>query len=369
MNLRILLWLLPCLLMFVSCKKKNPEKYQRRAFNALINEDFMKLEGKETSLWEHIKRYEDFENLVFFEHAYNALFHEQFKRAEKSRIPYVFHFIWLGPKNFPIESIDNIRHWKKYHPLAKFKFWTDRERIAPVKGMQVCLLKDFKFSQLAREYEESDNWAEKADLLRFEILKQEGGVYVDHDADCMREFNGLINNYDFFAALEPPHAPIGEHAITIGIGIIGSIAKHPLIEETIQCIGKRWQHITAQFDERDIHEKAQRVMHRTYLPLTLVAEKAFKTSINRNIILPANYFYPSKFQKACLYSKHYYGTSWNYLGASSKAKRYYYMSKPFLQFEAETMRYLIIFFIVSVLITGFTIIKLLTIKGASFEKR
>src|SRR4029078_2446346 len=102
-----------------------------------------------------------------------------FTRQGPYKIPPTVHFIWLGPKHFPPESVDNVRMWIAKNPGWKVKFWTDRKREAPCQGMEIAYVADFAFHCLEKCYRDSENWGEKSDILRYEILFQEGGVYVD----------------------------------------------------------------------------------------------------------------------------------------------------------------------------------------------
>src|ERR1700722_4591002 len=90
--------------------------------------DFESLMGKGTSRWEFVQTKEDFENLKFFKSLYDTkkmLVAGMSKRI--FRVPKVVHFIWLGPKPFPRESVENVRSWIAKHPDWTIKFWTDRE--------------------------------------------------------------------------------------------------------------------------------------------------------------------------------------------------------------------------------------------------
>ncbi|MDN3504661.1 MAG: glycosyltransferase [Rhabdochlamydiaceae bacterium] len=343
--------------------EKSADQLFEQEFNNLKTKSFTILEGSQTPLWEFVQSEKDRQTLATFEKAYNKRIDA--KEASQYRIPNTIHFIWIGPNNFPIESLENIRMWKKHNPTATFKFWTDRPRMAPVAGMDIHYIKDFHFEKLGALFEESKNWAEKADILRLEILEKEGGIYVDHDADCLRSFDSLQKSFDFFAALEPPHDPIGDLAVTIGIGIIGSAPHHPFILKSIEVLESRWKTVTAQFDDKDPLSLATRVMHRTYLPLTLVAQTEIMNHQN-SIILPAHYFYPSKYQKAALYSKHYYGTSWNHLGKKSKVKRYYHMLEPFFKHEAAAFRLFLLFALITFIVTVVMLYKII-FRGKYYE--
>lgn len=320
------------------------------ATEAFLEESFASLEGIEPKRGYELLYLRDFENV------YEARKHFQVtEQRERGKIPYFIHIIWLGPKPFPIDSIENIRHWQKFHPNWTFFFWTDRERVLPLPHMRMRLLSGKDFPHLYREFLESTNYAEKSDILRYEILYRYGGIYIDHDADCMRPFNTLVREYDFFAALEVPHDPIDNLSLTLGIGVIGATSDHPLIKETIDLIKSRWAPITAEFISNDPHSLAERVTFRTYLPLTLAVLSHIASFPERDIILPAKYFYPSKRQGMGIYSTHYYGTSWNHFGEISPAQKHYRKIEGIFHKEASLLKIAIVFssLVVGVLILLF----------------
>ena len=277
-----------------------------------MQDSFEKLLGEETVDWDYIQTRQDLQDLDFYKIIYEKNCNYQYDASPLFRIPKRVHLIWLGPRAFPRESVENIRTWLAYHPDWAFYFWTDRARLPPCNGMKMCNVRDFEFKFLENEYEESQNWGEKSDILRYEILYQKGGVYIDHDANCLRPFHGLHTGYDFYAALEMPHEELNELALTAGIGIIGAKAYHPVVRGAIQMIKDRWKPTTDKFKGTDPLVQARLVSYRTYVALTLALRKNLNLPGNRDIIFPACYFYP-KHGLPGFYSEHFYATSWNNL--------------------------------------------------------
>jgi hypothetical protein len=173
--------------------------------------------------------------------------------------------------------------------------------------METIVFTDFPFPRMGKYYEKSDNWGEKSDLLRFEILSHEGGVYVDHDANCLQPFDGMHKGYDFYCGLEPPHPEFAGHAITTGIGVLGSSPNHPILVQIMDKIVSHWDLLALKYPGTDGYSKTQIVIERTYLPLTQVL-KEFEPG-DYDIVLPAAYFF-AKTGIPSLYSKHFFGNSW-----------------------------------------------------------
>lgn len=271
--------------------------------------DFDSLMGKGTAHWQHVKQESDIAFLQKCKEIYEKNIALKESVIETSRIPHTVHFIWLGPKAFPPKSVENIRTWMAKNPGWKFVFWTDSARLAPCSGMEVRQVKDFHFTKLGDRFVQSDNWGEKSDLLRYEILLQEGGVYVDHDANCLRPFDELHNAYDMYCCLETPHSPFVGQNLTCGNGVIGSKPGHATLQKVIDLIDSRWDSLGKQFRGKDSFSKEELVMQRTYIALTDVLKQTALDTNSRDIVLPSAYFFAKSGIKS-LYSKHFYANSW-----------------------------------------------------------
>jgi hypothetical protein len=274
------------------------------------NIDFDTLMGRSTAHWAHVAQAEDVATLEFAKSLYFKNKDAQFTTEGPYKIPPVVHFIWLGPRSFPPESVENIRTWIAQNPGWKMKFWTDRDREPPCEGMEVHFVKDFSFLKLGRSYEESQNWGEKSDLLRYEILFQEGGIYADHDANCLKPFNGMNRGYDFFCCLETPHRAFVGRNVTCGNGVIGSRPAHPAVGKVMDLIIERWEELAQKFRGKDEYSRVEIVMQRTYIALTHAIFDAIDRQRNVDIILPAAYFF-AKSGIPSLYSQHFYASAWD----------------------------------------------------------
>jgi hypothetical protein len=316
MKKELLIFFFICPLVFVYVFSSYARGKAFRQPKVTMADSFEKLLGQSTVDWNYIQTRQDFEDLDFYRSIYKKNYAHQYDSSPIFRIPKKVHLIWLGPRPFPRESVENIRTWFAHHPDWTFFLWTDRKRLPPCKNMKVCDVKDFDFKFLKDAYYESQNWGEKSDILRYEILYQEGGVYIDHDANCLRSFHGLHTGYDFYACLEMPHEEIDSLALTTGIGIIGAKPYHPAIRGAIQMIADRWAPVTEKFKGTDPLIQAKLVTYRTYIALTLALKKSLNLPGNRDIIFPACYFYP-KHGLPGFYSQHFYGTTWNNLGETA----------------------------------------------------
>jgi len=279
-------------------------------FSAFVAADEFDLYmGQGTSHWQYLTEAEDVRDLGRYRDLYRRHRPLLNVKASSEQIPKFLHIIWLGPRQFPRTSVDHIRSWIGKNPGWKVKFWTDRPRPAPCSGIEVIIFKKYPFPRLGDCYALSQNWGEKSDLLRFEILQNEGGVYADHDANCLTSFDGLHGNFDFYCGLEAPHPPFGGHRLTAGIGVLGSRQGHPVIANVIDQIAGHWKKLQDKYPGSDGYSQTQLVIERTYLPLTLALKEAVDQPGNVDIVLPAAYFFAKPGIKS-LYSKHFFANSW-----------------------------------------------------------
>jgi len=267
--------------------------------------EFEQQMGKGTEYWIHISKLEDVQALKKFEALYEKNKIYRFTEEGEFRIPKVIHFIWLGPAPFPPQSVENVRSWIAKHPNWKVKFWTDRDRFAPCNSMEVCDANQFPFLFLRHCFEESKDWREMSDILRFEILYQEGGLYLDHDASCLQNFDSLHRGYHFFSGLETPHAPFAGRNISSGLGVIGSCPFHPVVGRVIELIGESWSDLGIKYRGKDFFSQMQLVRERTTIPLTVALLERMDEDGNIDIVFPAAYFYGKK-EITPIYSRHLY---------------------------------------------------------------
>ncbi|MCB1107151.1 MAG: hypothetical protein KDK76_03545 [Chlamydiia bacterium] len=292
--------LLPLLVFTFACEKSHHVKQ---------SDDFNTLMGSNKSVWKFIETHEDFQNIRRYKTLYEENKGLQFLKQDEVKIPKVVHVIWLGPNPFPKESIENINSWVEFHPDWTFKFWTDRRRPLPHKKMELCLVSSFEFSTLKSHFEESDNYAEKSDILRYELLYKEGGLYIDHDVKCFKTFSPFHYGFDLYCGLEPPHKPILSSSVTVCNNIIGAKAHHPVLLKAIENIKERWEEITLAYPGDDKESIIYRVAQRTFAPFDDAVRELGGKGENKDIAFPAAFFNRIEDDFA-LFAHHYYASTW-----------------------------------------------------------
>lgn len=125
----------------------------------------------------------------------------------EDKIPKKIHQIWVGGK-----VSDKYRalmdSWQKFNPTWEYKLWTDDEADELMLNNAV--------------YGKCSNNGMKSDILRYEILRREGGIYVDTDFECLKPFDDLMS-LRFFTGLSY------DKEMVLYIGIIASVPNHAII--------------------------------------------------------------------------------------------------------------------------------------------
>jgi inositol phosphorylceramide mannosyltransferase catalytic subunit len=144
------------------------------------------------------------------------------------KIPKLIHQIWLGDKPYN-EYLKFMESWQDKHPGWGYKLWTDKD----VNDVEIPNRKLFDTIK---------NVGQKSDFLRYHILNQFGGIYVDTDFECIKSLDDLLY-LDFFTGVGYPKV------LELYIGIIASVPGHKIIknivENMVTIMDKGWRQIFA----------------------------------------------------------------------------------------------------------------------------
>lgn len=196
---------------------------------------------------------------------YNQFFtHPPFSVVPK--IPKIIHHIWLGGP-MPEQYMVWRQKWQDMHPDWVFMLWTDKE------------VAHFHLEN-QEYYDETTSYGEKANLLRYELLYQFGGLYVDTDCECFRSFDLLHHCCDFYAGCEYPQRSYAGSRIMVGNSIMASRPGHPMVKEFIDGIQHTWK------------EELQVARSGTRYATNIIKKTLFSEQHDTIMIFPANLFYP-----------------------------------------------------------------------------
>lgn len=175
------------------------------------------------------------------------------------QIPRIIHQIWLGNSKIPQQYLYYHQTWQKLHPHWEIKIWTDADLN--------------KFPQHITDLiSDSRSFAEKADILRLEILKKFGGIYVDMDTLALLPIDETISGYNFVAATAAT-----DSSFEITNSLIASTPNHPILNIAISYLRENWNKEELKFDSnsglKTMHHLAR---NRTMYPLEFAVTNYLK---------------------------------------------------------------------------------------------
>jgi mannosyltransferase OCH1-like enzyme len=130
-------------------------------------------------------------------------------------IPRVFHQIWLGEAPFPY-AVER-ESWHRLHPDWQHRLWTERDLPA-----------DLELKEAANLLRQP---AERADILRLEVLHRHGGVYLDADFECLKPIDPLLDGVSCFLGLLDSGR--------VSNAVIGAVPGHPLLAKAMAEVRPR----------------------------------------------------------------------------------------------------------------------------------
>ena len=214
-------------------------------------------------------------------------------------IPRIIHQIWLGPNALPKQYKIWSNSWIEKHKNWKYLLWTDEN------------LEEFEWSSPVNRslFELAQNFGERSDILRLEILYKYGGVYVDCDFECVQSLNCMDCECDvsFFSGLS------NTGLLEVNNAIIGSKPKHKILPEIWSSI-----HLICKDD------KSQNTLTRTG-PIQITRSLMNLFAKHKDLLIfPNLIFYPFpnnmrllpivdrfRFYDNCTLAVHHWGCSWN----------------------------------------------------------
>ena len=208
----------------------------------------------------------------------------------EEKIPRIIHQIWIGGP-LPEAFEELCESWKFYHMSRGwfYKLWTD-EDAAKMK------LHNRKF------FDETDSPGVKSDIMKWEIVYNFGGFYLDVDFECLKPLDPLLV-YDFVTAIQP----LDGFFVQLGAALYGARPYHPILEHCINAIKDDWHHKGAPTKTGPVHYTK-----------SFFAMAGKDGSID--MALPVNYAYPlgaqeknyqyEKWVNEGAYAIHHWAKSW-----------------------------------------------------------
>jgi len=148
---------------------------------------------------------------------------------EQGQYPKIAHYIWLGNKELPTNSVTNMVFFKKHNPEYQVNLWSDNpDRLknnllergysqALLNVINIQKVPQFDYQYQAAINRESTNtayanYAAASDMVRLGVLYHSGGLYMDVDVAVKQnigeinpaiKMRGMCRDLLFHYALEP----------------------------------------------------------------------------------------------------------------------------------------------------------------------
>lgn len=182
----------------------------------------------------------------------------------KKRIPKIIHIIWIGDESKrPSKSI---RTWERRNPDCQVKVW----------GNQELNSRRWRTRRHMSELLSTQIYA-VADLMRWEILCEFGGIAVDADTECIRPLDAWLFELEAFACWENELVRPG----LISNGSVATIPNNAFFDRIVRDIA-RDPNVTSVPAWRSVG------------PMR-ITDSYHKYKYSNLTILPSHFFLPSHF--------------------------------------------------------------------------
>lgn len=131
-------------------------------------------------------------------------------------IPKVIYYCWYGKNPLPKSAKKYIKSWKKHCPEYKI----------------VCIDEtntDINENRYVREAYGAGKWAFVSDYFRLKVIYENGGVYLDTDAELVKSLDCLTEKYDGFFGYEQ-----GKSLVATGLGF-GAEKGNRFVKAMLDC--------------------------------------------------------------------------------------------------------------------------------------
>jgi mannosyltransferase OCH1-like enzyme len=149
-------------------------------------------------------------------------------------IPKIIHQIWYNEDGEPVPEAVFKPHWrvswKKHHQEWHYILW-EKERIE--KFVQET------FPDLWATWDGYDVTIKKSDALKYLILYELGGVYIDLDFECLKPIDDVMQNAKCILTVEPK-----EHEFFLAQSMFAATPKHNFMKHCIDNLVKyRYEYV------------------------------------------------------------------------------------------------------------------------------
>jgi mannosyltransferase OCH1-like enzyme len=202
-------------------------------------------------------------------------------------IPKIIHHVWPGNDPFKEKFHQWRVSWMKHHPDWTFYFWRLDNLPTSIRPEVMQILQNPNYAITP-----------KSDVLRFEVVRIFGGIYVDTDFECLKPFDDFLH-HKFFTGWEDDNRRICP-------SLFGAEPENPILTEIATTSSRNA--LLAGADASNAR------------PNVVTSVKPFTVILQKNLdnpdvqIYSRDYFYPifykdrGRLNEECpnAYAKHYW---------------------------------------------------------------
>jgi len=111
-------------------------------------------------------------------------------------VPKKIHFVWIG-KEIPENYQANIITFVELNPLYEVildRIYCLNDRKSEIFCIDSILAREISEYTVKDLFDKEDNMGAKADIIRYEIVYRNGGVYYDTDSICVKPLNDVLTH-------------------------------------------------------------------------------------------------------------------------------------------------------------------------------
>lgn len=199
------------------------------------------------------------------------------------------HYCWFGgnPKTALVKKC--IASWKKWCPEYRIVEWNESN----------CDFSDCPYAQAAYQQKK---WAFVTDYMRFKIIYEQGGIYMDTDVELIRNIDKLLDSDCFFGFEQPK-------GINPGL-MFGAEKNHPFLQTMCEV----YRGLEFHYDGRQM-ETVVTLTTRELCKLGLRDDNTYQ-KVEGIVCYPSSYFSPKDHRTGKLTitentcAIHHYSASW-----------------------------------------------------------
>ncbi len=138
------------------------------------------------------------------------------------KIPKILGHIWIGTREAPLGLLNT---WREFHPDWEYRLYDN----------DYLFSRKWRNQSLIAEYYRVGRFSGVSDLMRYEILYENGGFIPEADSVCLRATDELWDKEHLYAVYENEQEVPGYIS-----PFLASVPGHPYLNHVVKHIGKRW---------------------------------------------------------------------------------------------------------------------------------